>query len=75
MSRPSNLNIYLYLRKSRSDIEAEKKAAELGETYDTLQRHRKRCSPSPKRNAIIFSLYMKKSCPVSPSRSALASKK
>jgi site-specific DNA recombinase len=41
MSRPSNLNIYIYLRKSRSDIEAEKKAAELGETYDTLQRHRK----------------------------------
>jgi site-specific DNA recombinase len=41
LSRPSNLNIYLYLRKSRSDIEAEKKAAELGETYDTLQRHRK----------------------------------
>lgn len=40
MSRPSNLNIYIYLRKSRSDIEAEKKSAEIGETYDTLQRHR-----------------------------------
>jgi DNA invertase Pin-like site-specific DNA recombinase len=40
MSRPSNLNIYLYLRKSRKDLEEEKKSIEVGETYDTLQRHR-----------------------------------
>ena len=41
MSRPSDLNIYIYLRKSRKDLEEEKKANEVGETYDTLQRHRK----------------------------------
>ncbi|AXN39797.1 recombinase family protein [Peribacillus butanolivorans] len=40
MSRPTELNIYLYLRKSRKDIEEEKKAQGSGETYDTLQRHR-----------------------------------
>ena len=40
MSRPTELNIYIYLRKSRKDIEEEKKAMESGETYDTLQRHR-----------------------------------
>jgi site-specific DNA recombinase len=40
MSRPSDLNIYIYLRKSRKDLEEEKKASEHGETYDTLERHR-----------------------------------
>jgi site-specific DNA recombinase len=40
MSRPSNLSIYIYLRKSRKDLEEEKKASEIGETYDTLERHR-----------------------------------
>lgn len=40
MSRPTELNIYIYLRKSRKDIEEEKKAQGSGETYDTLQRHR-----------------------------------
>lgn len=40
MSRPSNLSIYIYLRKSRKDLEEEKKASELGETFDTLERHR-----------------------------------
>jgi site-specific DNA recombinase len=40
MSRPSDLNIYIYLRKSRKDLEEEKKASENGETYDTLERHR-----------------------------------
>lgn len=40
MSRPSDLNIYIYLRKSRKDLEEEKKASEIGETYDTLERHR-----------------------------------
>lgn len=41
MSRPSDLNIYIYLRKSRKDLEEEKKAGESGETYDTLDRHRR----------------------------------
>lgn len=40
MSRPTNLNIYIYLRKSRKDLEEEKKSIETGERYDTLQRHR-----------------------------------
>jgi site-specific DNA recombinase len=40
MSRPTELSIYIYLRKSRKDLEEEKKASELGETYDTLERHR-----------------------------------
>lgn len=35
------LTIAIYLRKSRSDIEEEKKALARGEVYDTLQRHRK----------------------------------
>ena len=34
------LRVALYIRKSRADIEQEKKAAERGETYDTLKRHR-----------------------------------
>lgn len=33
-------NVLLYLRKSRKDIEQEKKAAENGQEYDTLERHR-----------------------------------
>jgi site-specific DNA recombinase len=41
MSRITDLNVYIYLRKSRKDLEEEKKATEVGETYDTLQRHRK----------------------------------
>lgn len=40
MSRPSDLNIYIYLRKSRKDLEEEKKASEAGINYDTLERHR-----------------------------------
>jgi site-specific DNA recombinase len=40
MYRLTNLDIILYLRKSRKDIEEEKKAAESGQSYDTLQRHR-----------------------------------
>lgn len=35
------LNVAIYLRKSRTDIEEERKAREAGETYDTLSRHRK----------------------------------
>lgn len=34
------LRVALYVRKSRADVEQEKKAAERGETYDTLKRHR-----------------------------------
>jgi site-specific DNA recombinase len=40
MSRPSDLSIYIYLRKSRKDLEEERKAGEQGETFDTLERHR-----------------------------------
>ncbi|MEK4754861.1 recombinase family protein [Priestia sp. FSL R5-0597] len=40
--KPSHLDVYIYLRKSRSDIEEEKKATEEGRDYDTLDRHRKR---------------------------------
>ncbi|MBB5356691.1 DNA invertase Pin-like site-specific DNA recombinase [Anoxybacillus mongoliensis] len=40
MYRPTNLDVFIYLRKSRKDIEEEKKAAESGASYDTLQRHR-----------------------------------
>lgn len=32
--------VYIYLRKSRKDIEQERKSAEAGEMYDTLERHR-----------------------------------
>jgi site-specific DNA recombinase len=42
VSRILGLNLDIYLRKSRKDMEEEKKAAELGETYDTLERHRRR---------------------------------
>ncbi|AZU61008.1 recombinase family protein [Neobacillus mesonae] len=41
MSRPTGLTIDIYLRKSRKDLEEEKKASESGETYDTLERHRR----------------------------------
>lgn len=34
------LRVGLYVRKSRADIEQEKKAKERGEEYDTLKRHR-----------------------------------
>jgi site-specific DNA recombinase len=41
MNRPKNLNVFIYLRKSRRDIEEEQKAQAQGRTYDTLERHRK----------------------------------
>lgn len=41
MSRLTDLTIYIYLRKSRKDLEEEKKAQAVGETYDTLERHRR----------------------------------
>jgi site-specific DNA recombinase len=36
----SNLDAYIYLRKSRKDLEEEKRQAEQGIQYDTLDRHR-----------------------------------
>lgn len=41
MSRITDLTIYIYLRKSRKDLEEEKKAQAVGETFDTLDRHRR----------------------------------
>lgn len=35
------LNVAIYLRKSRTDIEEERKASAQGERYDTLRKHRK----------------------------------
>ncbi|WP_407638847.1 recombinase family protein [Bacillus niameyensis] len=43
-------NIFIYLRKSRKDIEEEKKAAEIGDMYDTLERHRRQLLDLAKRN-------------------------
>lgn len=42
MNRPTGLNVFIHLRKSRKDIEEEKAAAKNGDSYDTLERHRKR---------------------------------
>jgi site-specific DNA recombinase len=41
MSQLKNLDIAIYLRKSRADVEAEKEAAARGDSYDTLTKHRK----------------------------------
>ncbi|WP_407270001.1 recombinase family protein [Radiobacillus sp. PE A8.2] len=41
MYRPKALDLDVYLRKSRKDVEEEKKAAEKGDEYDTLSRHRR----------------------------------
>lgn len=41
MYRPNNLDVFIYLRKSRADLEEERKAAESGTEYDTLARHRR----------------------------------
>lgn len=41
MYRPTNKDVFIYLRKSRKDIEEEKKALEYGKNYDTLSKHRK----------------------------------
>lgn len=40
MTNTNNLDIAIYLRKSRADADAEREAAERGETYDTLGKHR-----------------------------------
>lgn len=36
----SNLDAFIYLRKSRKDLEEEKRQADQGNHYDTLERHR-----------------------------------
>lgn len=40
MYHPQELDVFIYLRKSRKDLEEEKKAMEHGQHYDTLERHR-----------------------------------
>ncbi|MGE7868010.1 recombinase family protein [Bacillus paramycoides] len=40
MYRPQELDVFIYLRKSRKDLEEEKRALEHGQHYDTLERHR-----------------------------------
>lgn len=41
MYRPQDLDVFIYLRKSRKDLDEEKRASEEGRGYDTLERHRK----------------------------------
>ncbi|WP_343036121.1 recombinase family protein [Kroppenstedtia pulmonis] len=40
MQRPHGLDVYVYLRKSRKDIEEENRATDEGRIFDTLERHR-----------------------------------
>lgn len=49
MKRLNGLDVDFYLRKSRKDIEEEKKARNNNETYDTLARHRKQLLALAKR--------------------------
>lgn len=39
--RDTGLDVFMYLRKSRRDVEEELKASKEGHSYDTLERHRK----------------------------------
>lgn len=58
MSYLYGLLIAIYLRKSRSDIEEEKKARSRGEEFDTLQRHRKELLTFARRNKLkIVDIY------------------
>ncbi|WP_246943660.1 recombinase family protein [Bacillus pinisoli] len=41
MYRPQELDVFIYLRKSRKDLDEEKRAYEEGRGYDTLERHRR----------------------------------
>jgi site-specific DNA recombinase len=41
MYRPTSLDVFIHLRKSRKDIEEERKALDSGTHFDTLQKHRK----------------------------------
>lgn len=52
MNYLTGLIIAIYLRKSRSDIEEEKKALACGEVYDTLQRHRKELLTFARKNKL-----------------------
>lgn len=49
MYRKYDLDVFIYLRKSRKDFEEEKKAHEEGKGYDTLERHRKQLLDLAKR--------------------------
>lgn len=49
MYRKYDLDVFIYLRKSRKDLEEEKKAHEEGRGYDTLERHRKQLLDLAKR--------------------------
>ena len=52
------LRVAFYVRKSQADIEQEKKAAERGESYDTLKRHRTELLRlAKKRGYIIVEIY------------------
>lgn len=52
------MDVFIYLRKSRKDIEEENKAAQTGEKYDTLQRHRNTLlSVARKHNYNILDIY------------------
>jgi site-specific DNA recombinase len=58
MSRPTNLDVNLYLRKSRKDLEEERKAQESGAAYDTLDRHRRQLlSVAKKEGHNIVNIY------------------
>jgi DNA invertase Pin-like site-specific DNA recombinase len=48
------LKVCIYLRKSRTDLEEEAKAALRGEKYDTLQRHRSELLRFAKDNELII---------------------
>ena len=48
------LRVCIYLRKSRTDLEEEAKAALKGEKYDTLQRHRSELLRFAKDNELII---------------------
>lgn len=54
MQRPKELRVFIYLRKSRTDIEEEKKAAEEGKEYDALARHKRNLLEVIKREGHIL---------------------
>jgi site-specific DNA recombinase len=41
MNRPTHLDVFIYLRKSRKDVEEERKALENNTPFDTLAKHRR----------------------------------
>lgn len=58
MNLIEGLRTAIMLRKSRTDIEEEKKARDRGEIYDTLQRHRKELLSFARRNKLnIIDIY------------------